>query len=283
MAVWFGTACSGGGGFFLGASCCTDGSGAGCGFAPGCRFAQEPDSDSNSNPFSLSFSNPAFATADAGKCVESEPASLGARRPALGSSGEFGRSPSPANRDRLFPGLSPHASRSHCLSKLGATGVYSGEGAAQFESVSAVGGDAYTGYFEPVYEASRTPTAEFRYPLYRLPPNLADWDNPTRLELEGADGLQGGKGRLRGLELAWLRDRLQAYLIQVQGSARLELGDGSTMSVGYAGRTEYPYVSIGRELVNAGKFRLEEVTLPLLIDYFRQYPSEMDTYLPRNN
>nr|MCU0570208.1 MltA domain-containing protein [Oculatellaceae cyanobacterium Prado106] len=33
----------------------------------------------------------------------------------------------------------------------------------------------------------------------------------------------------------------------------------------------------------AGKFRLEEVTLPLLIDYFRQYPSEMDTYLPRNN
>ncbi|NJR37948.1 MAG: hypothetical protein HC781_02735, partial [Leptolyngbyaceae cyanobacterium CSU_1_4] len=101
-------------------------------------------------------------------------------------------------------------------------------------------------------------------------------------DLEGRDGLSG-KGLLRGLELVWLRDRLQAYLVQVQGSAQLQMTDGSTLSVGYAGHTNYAYVSLGRELVNAGKFRLEELSLPVLIQYFQQNPADMDVYIPRNN
>ncbi|MBW4658110.1 MAG: MltA domain-containing protein [Drouetiella hepatica Uher 2000/2452] len=143
----------------------------------------------------------------------------------------------------------------------------------------------FTGYFEPTYAASRVPTAEYRYPLYRLPPNMRDWSRPqpTRLQLEGADGLQASQGKLRGLELVWLRDRLEAYLVQVQGSARLQLKEGGTMSVGVAGHTDYPYVSIGRALVDAGKFKLEELTLPRLIQYFRDNPADLDLYLPRNN
>lgn len=142
----------------------------------------------------------------------------------------------------------------------------------------------FTGYFEPIYSASRVPTKEYRYPLFRLPPNLGRWTkpHPTRLQLEGADGLQYGKGALKGLELVWLRDRLEAFLVQVQGSARLRLTDGSTMTVGYAGKTNYPYSSVGRELVNAGKFKLEELTLPKLIQYFQANPAEMNVYLPRN-
>lgn len=146
------------------------------------------------------------------------------------------------------------------------------------------GSVSFTGYFEPTYLASRVPTAEYRYPLYSAPASLSRWPlpHPTRLELEGADGLQGSQGPLRGYELVWLRDRLEAFLVQVQGSARLQLTDGSTMSVGYAGRTEYPYTSIGRQLVDAGKFSLEELTLPLLLDYFKANPAELDLYLPRN-
>lgn len=58
----------------------------------------------------------------------------------------------------------------------------------------------FTAYFEPVYAASRVPTAEYRYPIYRLPDDLNSWSkpHPTRLELEGADGLLVSKGRLRG-------------------------------------------------------------------------------------
>ncbi|KKI99243.1 murein transglycosylase [Prochlorothrix hollandica PCC 9006 = CALU 1027] len=143
----------------------------------------------------------------------------------------------------------------------------------------------FTGYFEPTYQASLQPSAAYRYPLYRRPPDLDTWTrpHPTRLALEGADGLQAAQGPLAGLELVWLRDRLEAYLVQVQGSARLQLAEGGSFSVGYDGRTDYGYTSLGKALVEAGQFRLDELTLPKVLDYFRQYPQDLDRYVPSND
>jgi membrane-bound lytic murein transglycosylase A len=143
---------------------------------------------------------------------------------------------------------------------------------------------AFTGYFEPTYQASRTPNSEYRYPLYRVPSNLGSWrkPHPTRLDLEGADALQGSKGLLRGLELVWLRDRFQAFLVHVQGSAKLQLADGGVMTVGFAGKTSHSYTGVGRELVKDGKFTLEQLTLPKLTEYFTNFPADMDKYLPKN-
>ncbi len=143
----------------------------------------------------------------------------------------------------------------------------------------------FTGYFEPTYTASRVPTDTYRYPLYRVPADLEEWPlpHPTRAELEGSDGLQGTNGRLRGLELVWLSDRLDAFLVQVQGSARLQLTDGTVLSVGYDGRTEYEYRSIGRMLIDDGIIPEAELTLPLLIDYFQRHPDALNRYLPQNN
>lgn len=142
----------------------------------------------------------------------------------------------------------------------------------------------FTAYYEPVYTASRVPTAEYRYPIYRLPPNFASWSHPhpIRAELEGNDGMLGSQSPLRGLEMVWLRDRLEAFLVQVQGSARFQLTDGSMMTVGYAGKTDYPYTSVGKELAKDGKLPLKGLTLPVLIQYFTQYPLELNNYLPRN-
>jgi len=147
-----------------------------------------------------------------------------------------------------------------------------------------VGTVAFTGYFEPTYAASRVSNSRYRYPLYRKPDDLADWPepHPTREQLEGADGLQGGQGPLAGLELVWLSDRLEAFLIHVQGSARLQLADGTTMTVGYAGRTKHPYTSIGKELIRDGALDPESLTLAQLKAYFRQNPAALDRYLPRN-
>lgn len=162
--------------------------------------------------------------------------------------------------------------------------------AAEFDLYQAIGQDeagtvAFTGYFEPTYVASRTQTAEYRYPVYQSPPNLDRWlePHPTRLALEGANGLQSAQGPLKGLELAWLSDRLEAFLIQVQGSARLEMTDGSTLSIGYDGRTNYAYSSIGRALIDDGIIAEADLTLPVLLDYFEQHPEALDRYIPRNN
>ncbi|MEH1943247.1 MAG: MltA domain-containing protein [Nostoc sp.] len=142
----------------------------------------------------------------------------------------------------------------------------------------------FTAYYEPLYAASRLPTAEYRYPVYRLPADLNSWPkpHPTREELEGADGLQGAKGKLRGLELFWFRDRLEPYLAQIEGSARLQLPDGTQTTIGYAGHIAYNYKSIGRELANDGKLPLEGITLPIILDYFQKHPQELNIYIPRD-
>lgn len=161
--------------------------------------------------------------------------------------------------------------------------------AREFEFYQSVGKDdkgsvLFTAYYEPLYAASRVPTAQYRYPIYRLPPDLNQWQrpHPQRKELEGTDGLQGAKGKLRGLELFWFRDRLEPYMIHIQGSGRLQLPDGSQTTVGYAGNVAHNYKSIGRELVNDGVFPIESITMPVILDYFQKNPEKMDIYIPRD-
>ena len=135
----------------------------------------------------------------------------------------------------------------------------------------------YTGYYEAVYPASRDRTEVYKYPIYKLPNDFNAWasPNPSRAELENGD-------RLKGLELAWLSDRFQAFLIHVQGSARLQLTDGTILTVGYAAKTDRPYISVGKEIVKDGIMKLEEVTLPRLISYFQANPQDLQEYLQRN-
>jgi len=161
--------------------------------------------------------------------------------------------------------------------------------AKEFVLYQSIGKDSkgsvlFTAYYEPLYIASRVPTAEYRYPVYKLPPDLDSWSlpHPTRQELEGADGLQAAKGKLRGLELFWFRDRLEPYLTQIEGSARLQLTDGTQTTIGYAGNIAYNYKSIGRELVNDRKLPLEGITMPVILDYFHKHPQELNVYIPRD-
>ena len=159
----------------------------------------------------------------------------------------------------------------------------------EFKFYQSIGSDnqgqvLFTGYYEATYTASLTPTSTYRYPLYAAPAQLKDWPqpHPTREELEGADGLQAAQGPLNGLELVWLRDRLTAFLIQVQGSARLTLTDGAVMTVGYAGKTNHPYTSIGKELIKDDKIEQAKISLEAIRNYFQQHPADLDRYLPRN-
>ncbi|MEH2369183.1 murein transglycosylase A [Nostoc sp.] len=158
----------------------------------------------------------------------------------------------------------------------------------EFVFYQSVGNDGkgtvkFTAYYEPVYTASRVRTAIYKYPLYRLPPDFSQWPkpHPKRIDLEGKDGLKGNKSKLRGLELLWFRDRLDAYMVHIQGSAQIKLTNGKTTSIGYAGGTDYPWTSIGKELAKDGKLPLNGLTMPRLISYFRQKPQELNNYLPR--
>jgi len=151
----------------------------------------------------------------------------------------------------------------------------------------------FTGYYTPVFQASRERTDRFRHPLHRLPPDhvkapltgetlgrrrpdgSVDPEYPTRRELLAS-------GELEGLELVWLADPFEAYVVGVQGSAALELPDGSRMGVGYAGTNGRPYASVGRALVEAGELRPEELNLHRLIAYFRAHPEDFEPLTATN-
>jgi membrane-bound lytic murein transglycosylase A len=158
----------------------------------------------------------------------------------------------------------------------------------EFAVYKSVGNDGngtvkFTAYYEPIYTASAVRTAEYKYPIFRTPPDFDNWakPHPKRVDLEGADGLGADRSQLRGLELFWFRDRFDAYMIQIQGSATLKLTDGRTTSVGYGGATDYPWTSIGKELLKDGKVGKEKLSLPGIITFFKENPQEMNTYLPR--
>ncbi len=158
----------------------------------------------------------------------------------------------------------------------------------EFAFYQSVGNDGkgtvkFTAYYEPVYTASRVRTSVYKYPLYRLPKDFQKWPkpHPKRVDLEGKNGLLGDKSKLRGLEIVWFSNRLDPYMVQIQGSAQIKLTNGQRTSVGYAGGTDYPWTSIGKELAKDGKLPLSGLTMPKLISYFRQHPRELSNYLPR--
>lgn len=160
----------------------------------------------------------------------------------------------------------------------------------EFTFYQSVGNDnkgtvKFTGYYEPIYAASRKPTAEYKYPLYKQPANFSSWakPHPTRLQLEGTDGLQASKGPLAGSELLYMKDRFEAILVQIQGSAKFKLAEGGTTTVGFNGGTEHPYNSIGKMLLEDKKVTSSQLTLQGIIRYFRENPQELDVYIPRYN
>lgn len=165
---------------------------------------------------------------------------------------------------------------------------------APFEVIPAQAPDGFvTGYYEPEVPGSLVPHPDFPVPVLARPPELVTVaqgetpPSPVNSSLQGyvqtpegpraapvradvEDGFYAG----RELEIAWVRDRVDLFFIQVQGSARLRLPDGGTARLVYAGRNGHPYTSIGRIIVEEGHLPLEQATLAPLKDWLRRNPAE---------
>jgi len=151
----------------------------------------------------------------------------------------------------------------------------------------------YTGYCEPLINASRVRTERFRFPLYGLPDDLVKNGDGSIQGRRTATGVilpyysrreidEGGVLARKGLEIAWLDNPLDAYIVHVQGSASLRLPDGTIMKIGYAGQNGKNYSSLGQALIADGKLRSDEVSLDRIRDYFKANQSELLQYLFKN-
>jgi membrane-bound lytic murein transglycosylase A len=143
-----------------------------------------------------------------------------------------------------------------------------------------------TGYYEPEIEGSRTSQPGF-VPIYRLPPDLirctrADGTTGrgridatgscvlyfTRAEIE--DEALGGKG----LELAWAKDPVDLFFLEIQGSGRVHFDDGTVMRVGYAGQNGRDYIAIGRLLRDRGILPPGGASMQAIKDWIRANPDQ---------
>jgi membrane-bound lytic murein transglycosylase A len=156
-----------------------------------------------------------------------------------------------------------------------------------FDWVKVGDGRAFaTGYYEPEIEGSRTPQPGY-VPIYRLPPDLvrctkADGTTGrgridptgacllyfTRAEIE--DGALAGKG----LELAWAKDPVDLFFLEIQGSGRIHFDDGTEMRVGYAGQNGRDYVAIGRLLRERGILPPGGANMESIKAWIRAYPDQ---------
>jgi len=139
-----------------------------------------------------------------------------------------------------------------------------------------------TAYYEPVLLASRTQQGEFAVPLYRPPERLAarkPWF--TRKEMET---LPEAKAALRGQEIAWLTNPVDALLLQIQGSGRLQLreSDGQLRLVrlAYAATNDQPYGSVGRWLLDQQQVR--EASWPSIRNWVALNPQRVNEMLWSN-
>ncbi|AMO73496.1 murein transglycosylase A [Sphingorhabdus sp. M41] len=162
-----------------------------------------------------------------------------------------------------------------------------------FETVQIGDGKAFaTGYFEPQINGSRIRSAKYPVPVYRRPDNLLDVDlglfsealkdKRIRGKVDGTklvpfeDRAQIDDGALagQGLEIAWAQDYIEFFFLQIQGSGRLALPDGSVMRIGYAGQNGQDYTGIGKVMRERGLLADGKTNMQGIVEWLRANPQD---------
>jgi membrane-bound lytic murein transglycosylase A len=166
--------------------------------------------------------------------------------------------------------------------------------------VAGPAGGFLTGYYEPEVAASLVPTSRFSVPLLAPPPELVEVD-----EVDPPRGLEPGmrfarrtasgfepffdrgaieRGALagRGLEIAYLADRVDALFIHIQGAARLRLPDGTLRRVTYAAKSGHAYTPVGRVLLDRGLLPKGGVSMQSIRDWLAAHPDQASDVVWQN-
>lgn len=158
----------------------------------------------------------------------------------------------------------------------------------------------FTGYYEPELKGARKKKPPFVHPIYLAPRDQLVVDlGDFKHDLAGrkiTGMMRGGtfrpywdraeieRGALsgRGLEMLWVEDPVALFFLQVQGSGRVVLPDGTIVRIGYAGQNGHDYTAIGRVLIERRELTREEVSLQTIRHWLRTHPEEADEVMRAN-
>jgi membrane-bound lytic murein transglycosylase A len=157
-----------------------------------------------------------------------------------------------------------------------------------------------TGYYEPIVDGSRFPTPIFKVPIYRRPPDLVPPVNSTGLGFpnKGQSLRRTGSGELvpyydRGeildgaldgqhLEICWIKHQADVLLIQIEGSARVRLEDGTMLRINYDAHNGYPFVPVSRILIERNIIPRHEMSLERIREWMRANPVDAEKIWRQN-
>jgi len=157
-----------------------------------------------------------------------------------------------------------------------------------------------TGYYEPLLKGSRRRSERFAYPIYAPPDDMLEVDMSELFpELRGRiaygrlEGkrvvpyfnraeIDAGKAHLEGKVLLWVENPVELFFLQIQGSGRIELEDGTHVKIGYAAQNGHPYASIGRRLIDMGELTPERASMQDIKAWAEKNPERLPIVLGHN-
>ncbi len=158
-----------------------------------------------------------------------------------------------------------------------------------------------TGYYEPLLQGATQPNSKARYPIYGVPPNLLTIELGDLFpELKGKrvrgrltennkvvpywtrEQIETNPDRMNARTLAWVDDAIELFFLQIQGSGRVQLPDGSRLRVGYADQNGQPYQSIGSVLIKQGALTKDTASMQGIQQWARNNPSKVQALLNAN-
>lgn len=131
-----------------------------------------------------------------------------------------------------------------------------------------------TGYYVPVLKGSLKRHGPYQTPLYRMP--------PEKLRKFSRTAIVSGALRNKNLELVWVKDPIDAFFVQIQGSGKVQLENGRVMHIGYAGQNGHPYHPIGKTLVQKGYLSKGQVSMQSIRAWLKKYPSKAESIMSTN-
>lgn len=133
----------------------------------------------------------------------------------------------------------------------------------------------FTGYYEIGLHGSPYKTSRYTEPLYQCPANIS---KPFYNRKEINDGALAGKN----LEMLYVDDPVKSFFLHIQGSGRVQLEDGRVIRVGYAAQNGQPYFAIGRQLIEQGEIKKENMSAQAIKEWLYGNPAQAKSLMEKN-
>jgi len=131
----------------------------------------------------------------------------------------------------------------------------------------------YTGYYEAEVTGSRVKTEDYKVPIYRVPARLAGKKSTVFSQFDRS-AIDAGVLAGKGLEICWIKNPVDAFFAQIQGSTRVKLDDGELLRLNYIASNGKPYTPVGRLMIDQGLCTPEDMSMDKIREFMEANPDE---------